>query len=128
MKTPYPLAPISPSFWNAKIQDLSFTKPIDRDRFSDAHHLRIWQTNAQLKNGNHIYAAMANAVDGIQWWGIPTISPDLDAEREFVFRNLKQSGEIQDYHKIHLVEPEIGQNFLGSRFFADGKAYIISLK
>ena len=128
LKTPYPLAPISPSFWNAKIQDLSFTKPIDRDRFSDAHHLRIWQTNAQLKNGNHIYAAMANAVDGIQWWGIPTISPDLDAEREFVFQNLKQSEAIEGYHKIQLVKPEIGTNFLGSRFFADGKAYIISLK
>ena len=128
LKTPYPLAPISPSFWDAKIQDLSFTKPIDRNKFGDAHHLRIWQTNARLINGKHIYVGMANAVDGIQWWGIPTISPDLDAEREFVFRGLKQSGEIQDYHKIHLVEPEIGQNFLGSRFFADGKAYIISLK
>jgi membrane protein DedA with SNARE-associated domain/membrane-associated phospholipid phosphatase len=128
LQTPYPRAPISPSFWDAKIQDLSFTKPIDRNKFGDAHHVRIWQTNARLINGMHIYVGMANAVDGIKWWGIPIISPDLDAEREFVFRNLKQSGEIEDYSKIHLVKPEIGENFLGSRFFADGKAYIISLR
>ena len=76
----------------------------------------------------HIYVGMANAVDGIAWWGIPTISPDLSAEREFVFRDLKKFGEIKNYQKIHLVKPEIGQNFVGSRFFADGKAYIISLK
>ncbi|MEJ2728931.1 MAG: LssY C-terminal domain-containing protein [Deltaproteobacteria bacterium] len=127
-KKPYPLAPISPSFWNSSIQDFNFTKPIDVNRFGDAHHLRIWRTNSLLESGRHIYVGMANAVDGVNWWGIPTISPDLDAARAFVFRNLKQSGEIEGYYKIHLVKPEIGENFLGSRFFADGKAYIISLK
>jgi len=121
LKTPYPLAPISPSFWDAKIQDLNFTKPIDPNKFGNAHHLRIWQTNARLINGMHIYVGMANAVDGIAWWGIPTISPDLSAEREFVFRDLKKSGEVENYQKIHLVKPEIGQNFVGSRFFAGNR-------
>jgi membrane protein DedA with SNARE-associated domain/membrane-associated phospholipid phosphatase len=128
LKTPYPSAPISPSFWNARIQDFSFTNPIDRNRLSDAHHLRIWRTNVLLEGSDNIYVGMANAIVGIRWWGIPTISPDIDAEREFVLRYLKQSGKIENYQKVHLSKPEIGKNFLGNQFFADGKAYIIFVK
>jgi hypothetical protein len=127
-KKPYPLAPISPSFWNASIQDFNFIKPIDANRFSDAHHLRIWRTNSLLESRRHIYVGMANAVDGVNWWGIPTIAPDLDAEREFVLHELKQAGETDHDRKVHLVKPQIGKNFLGNQFLTDGKAYVISMK
>ena len=127
-KKPYPLAPISPSFWNASIQDFNFIKPIDVNRFSDAHHLRIWRTNSLLESRRHIYVGMANAVDGVNWWGIPTIAPDLDAEREFVLHELKQAGETDHDRKVHLVKPQIGKNFLGNQFFTDGKAYVISME
>jgi hypothetical protein len=61
-KKPYPLAPISPSFWNTSIQDFNFTKPIDTNRLSDEHHLRIWRTKSLLEIGRHIYVGMANAI------------------------------------------------------------------
>ncbi len=127
-KTPYSSAPISPSFWNAKTQDLSFTKPINRNTISNAHHVRIWRTKSLSKNGNHIYIGMVNANDGIKWGVIPKLSSDIDAERELLYQDLHLSGNIMRYQKIPLVESQIGTNFVGDQFFTDGKAYIISVR
>ena len=41
LKTPHPSAPISPSFWNAKIQDISFAKVPGPNWLSNAHHVKI---------------------------------------------------------------------------------------
>ncbi|MDO9210691.1 MAG: LssY C-terminal domain-containing protein [Deltaproteobacteria bacterium] len=128
LKTPYSSAPISPSFWNAKIQDLSFAKPINRNVLSNAHHVRIWRTKSLSKNGNHIYVGMANANDGIKWGVIPKLSPNIDAERELLYQDLNLSEKIKSYQKEQLVKPQIGTNFTGDQFFTDGKAYIISVQ
>ncbi|HDZ61522.1 MAG TPA: phosphatase PAP2 family protein [Nitrospirae bacterium] len=128
LKTPYSSAPISPSFWNAKIQDLSFTKPIDQNTISNAHHVKIWRTKSLSKNGNHIYVGVVNANDGIKWGVIPKLSPDIDAERELLYQDLHLSGNITRSQKMQLVESQIGTNFVGDQFFTDGKAYIISVR
>lgn len=125
LKTPHPSAPISPSFWNTKIQDLSFAKVPGRNWFSNAHHVKIWRTNYLLKNGNNIYVGMANANDGLKWGIIPIISSDLDAERELLYQELNHTGKIESHLKVQLVRPLIGNNFTGDQFFTDGKAYII---
>ena len=57
LKTPHPTAPISPSFWNAKIQDLSFAKVHGPNWLSNAQHIKIWRTNFLLENGNNINSA-----------------------------------------------------------------------
>lgn len=78
LKKPYPFAPISPSFWNKKIQDLSFSKVSGENWFSYSHHVRIWRTNNLLKDGNNIYIGMVNANAGLKWGIIPIISADLE--------------------------------------------------
>jgi undecaprenyl-diphosphatase len=128
LKTPYSSAPISPSFWNAKIQDLSFAKPINRNTLSNAHHVRIWRTKSLSKNGNHIYVGMANANEGIKWGVIPKLSPNIDVERELLYQALNLSEKIKSYQKEQLVKPQIGTNFTGDQFVTDGKAYIISVQ
>jgi len=127
-KTPHPSAPISPSFWNAKIQDISFAKVPGQKWFSNAHHIKIWHTNYYLKNGNNIYVGMVNANDGFKWGIIPEISPDLDAERELLYLDLDRTGNIENHWKVQLVKPLIGKNFIGDQFFTDGKVYIISIR
>ncbi len=77
LNIPHPSAPISPSFWNAKIQNLSFAKLSGRNWLSDAHHVKIWRTNFLSENRNTIYVGMANANDGFKWGVIPKIDPDL---------------------------------------------------
>jgi membrane protein DedA with SNARE-associated domain/membrane-associated phospholipid phosphatase len=126
--TPHPSAPISPSFWNAKIQDISFAKVPGPNWLSNARHVKIWRTNFLLKNGDKIYVGMVNANYGFKWGIIPKISPDLDTERDLLNQDLTTTGKIESRLKVQLVKPLIGKNFIGDRFFTDGKAYIISLK
>ena len=128
LRIPDSSAPISPSFWNKKIQDLSFAKVPGRNWLSNAHHVKIWRTNFLLKNGNNIYVGMVNANNGLKWGIIPKIAPDLDAEREMLYQDLNRSGKIESHLKIQLVKPLIGKNFIGDEFFTDGKVYIISVQ
>jgi membrane protein DedA with SNARE-associated domain len=128
LKTPHPSAPISPSFWNAKIQDISFAKVPGSNWLSNARHVKIWRTNFLLKNGSHIYVGMVNANDGFKWGIFPKIAPDLDNEREQLYLDLYRAGIIESHLKVQLVKPLIGQNFIGDPFFTDGKAYIISVR
>jgi len=128
LKTPHPSAPISPSFWNAKIQDLSFAKVPGTNWLSNAHHVKIWRTNFLLKNGNNVYIGLVNANNGFKWGIIPKIAPDLDTERELLYIDLNQTGKIESHLKAQLVKPLIGKNFIGDQFFTDGKVYIISVQ
>jgi len=127
LRKPHPSAPISPSFWNAQIQDLGFAKVSGPNWLSNAHHVKIWRTHLLLKNGNRLYVGMVNANHGFKWGFIPKISPDLDAERESLYQDLIRTGKTESHLKIQLVKPQNGKNFIGDQFFTDGKAYIISL-
>ena len=128
LQSPHPSAPITPSFWNTRIQDMGFAIVPGTNWLSDATHLRVWRTNAVLENGDTIYAAMVNANDGYKFSIIPKISPDLDRQRELLYQQLKRSGRIETYMKVQLTKALIGRNFTGDQFFTDGKAYIITLQ
>ncbi|MGW8195315.1 MAG: LssY C-terminal domain-containing protein [Desulforhopalus sp.] len=128
LKTPHSSAPVSPSFWNGRVQDFSFAKVSGFDWWRNAHHLKIWNSNSLLKNGRIIYLGLVNANDGFKWGIFPKINPDLDTERESLYLDLDHAGKIQGHHKVQLVKPLIGKNFIGDQFFTDGKAYILSVQ
>ena len=127
-KTPRPSAPISPSFWNTKIQDIGFAKVPGPNWLSNAHHVKIWRTNFLLENGNSIYVGMVHANDGFKWGIIPKIAPDLDMEQELLYLDLNRTGKIESRLKAQLVKPLIGKTFMGDPFFSDGMVYIISVQ
>lgn len=127
LKIPYPSAPMSPSFWNARMQDMSFAKIPGVNWLKNTHHLQIWRTDFSLKNGNTIYVGSVNANDGFTWGIIPKISPDLDTERELLRQDLDQTGKIESCLKVQLVKPLIGNTLTGDPFFTDGNAYAIGL-
>lgn len=127
LKTPYPSAPVSPSFWNARTQNFSCVKPDANTLAPVTHHLRIWRTSAITREGASIFVGLVNAVAGTKWGIVPKLSADLDSERESLYQDLLVSGKIRLLGKKQLVQPQIGTNFIGDQFFTDGKAYIISL-
>jgi len=127
LKKPHPSAPIAPSFWNSNIQNLGFAEVAGPNWLSNARHLKIWRTHFRLPDGNKIYVGLANANHGLKWGFFPEISPDLDAARDLLYQDLARTGKIKSHFEIQLVKPETGENFLGERFFTDGKADIISL-
>jgi membrane protein DedA with SNARE-associated domain/membrane-associated phospholipid phosphatase len=127
-KKDYPAAPIAPSFWNTKIQNMSFAKVPGQSWIRNAHHIKIWRTNFLLTNGKRIYVSLVNANEGFKWGIMPQISPDLDRERESLYNELLQTGEIANHLKVQLVKPLVGRNFMGDQFFTDGRMYIIELQ
>ncbi len=128
LKIPHPSASIAPSFWDAKIPELSFAKVPGTNWLRNAHHLKVWHTNYLSLNDENIYVGMVNANDGFKWGIIPKIAPDLDAERELLYQDLNSTGRIESHLNMQLVNPLIGKNFTGDQFFTDGKAYLITMQ
>lgn len=126
-KSPYPSAPVSPSFWNERTQDFSFTKQTEGNSLSDSHHLKMWESKAVAKDGKSIFVGMVNGYAGKKWGVLPKLSADIDSERELLYHELTVSGMIQTLQKEQLVKPQIGTNFTGDQFFTDGKTYIVSI-
>ncbi len=124
----YPTAPMTPSFWNAKVHDFGFEKPTDTQSVRERHHARIWKTNIEIQNGLRVYVGTVSLDTGIKWLITHKIAPDIDTERELLFSDIQKSELVSDYQKIQSVEPILGQNFTGDQFFTDGKLYIIFLK
>lgn len=126
-RTPHFNAPLAPSFWNATMQDMGFAKGDGASGPAHALHLRLWRTSRLLKNDYRIYVGMVNAGAGLKWGLMPRLAPDLDAQRERLFRSLDRSGVIGGHLKKQLVPPQIGKNFVGDPFFTDGKVYLMIL-
>ncbi len=126
MQTPYLSAPVSPSFWNSEMQNWTFTSPAVPDRPA-AEHINLWKTDYLLENGWHIYTGVAYATEygmGV----IAKLSPDIDAVRERLCRDLNASGTVSLVQKLTLVRAQNGKNFTGQPFFTDGKAYLLTVR
>ncbi len=126
MQTPYLSAPVSPSFWNAEMQSWTFTSPAVRNRPA-AEHINIWKSDYLLENGRRIYTGVAYATEyniGV----IAKLSPDIDAVRERLCRDLNATGTVTLVQKLPLVRAQTGKNFTGQPFFTDGKAYLLTVR
>ena len=124
----YPTAPITPSFWNAKVQDFGFEKETPAQSVQERHHARFWKTNLESKDGERVYVGTASFDSGIKWLVTHNISPDIDTERELLFLDLQNAGRIATSSKETFVAPVVGENFSGDYFFTDGQLYLIFLR
>ncbi|MCL4417351.1 MAG: LssY C-terminal domain-containing protein, partial [Actinobacteria bacterium] len=124
----YPTNVITPSFWNNRVHDFGFQKPSKRNSIKERHHVRFWKTNIYTRDGKRLYVGTASYDTDIKWYITHKIDPNIDKEREYLFKDLLKSGLIKSYQKIQFVKPTKGKNFTGDAFFTDGKAYLINLK
>ncbi len=119
--------PITPSFWNAAVNDFGFEKPTQANNVGERHHIRIWKTD--LRQGDlTVYVGTASLDTAIKWLVTHRISPDIDTEKIFVKNSLQSVGEIDNTQEIQFVNPVLGQNFSSDTFFTNGKLYIIKFK
>ena len=123
----YKTAPITPLYWNKKIQDFSFQKWTPKKSIKYRHHIRIWKTNYKIWD-YFIYVWVWVYDDWIKWGITHKIDPNIDKEREFIFWSLVNNNLIESYKKIQLVKPFKWKNFSWDEFFTDWKAYLIKLK
>ncbi len=120
-------APVTPSYLNAKPQDLAFQKPTDANTLKQRHHTRIWRTDYVLPDGRPIWVATASLDDGVKFAGpakLPThhIDPNIDAERNFIAQSLGVPNDL-----MQVVNSQLGMNASDDPFYTDGKAIIINL-
>ncbi len=128
LKKPYPHGPITPDFWNTMVHDFGFEKPTGSNNIRTRHHARFWATDYIIDNGYRLYVGTASFDSGVKWGITHKIDPDIDTEREFLFKDLEQTGRIFNTSKEQFVMPKLGKNFTGDMFFTDGKLYSFFVK
>ncbi|UVK46929.1 LssY C-terminal domain-containing protein [Mesorhizobium sp. AR07] len=130
---PYPDAPVSRLLFDGRAQDLAFEKPVggSADR---RHHVRFWQTGATGDDGRPLWLGSASFDRGVglsHHTGAIThrIGPDIDAERDFLMRDLATAGTLISTSGIASVgATSTGRNGGGDRYVTDGRAIVGVLK
>lgn len=122
---PDPNAPVSSLYLFGRKQDLAFEKEVGSSA-NRRHHNRWWLSDVTYTDGRPIWygAASMDARAGLsRRTGQVThlISPDLDAERDFVMESLQEAGQLERQDQVTGVGPiQDGHNAEGSRYYTDG--------
>lgn len=130
---PYPDAPLSRLLFDGRAQDLAFEKPVggSADR---RHHVRFWQTGATGDDGRQLWLGSASFDRGVGFshdTGAIThhIGVDIDAERDFLIRDLSAADELTSTSDISGIgATTTGRNGGGDPYVTDGKAVVGVLK
>jgi undecaprenyl-diphosphatase len=128
LKESYPQAPMTPDFWNSEVHNFGFEKETSTNNVRTRHHARFWKTNYVTENGDNIYVGTASFDSGIKWGITHKINPEIDTEREFLFKDLQKTNLLASTKKEQFVDPKLGSNFSGDLFFTDGKLYLLFIK
>jgi hypothetical protein len=124
-KRPDPEAPVSNLFLFGRKEDIAFQQDVN-DNPRKRHHVRFWQTDKTYSDGRPIWVGSAvfdERVGLSRTTGQIThvTAPDVDAERDFLFRCLEQAGALAEtfvvdgFHKVRS-----GKNGGGDPWTTDG--------
>jgi hypothetical protein len=118
-------APVSSLYLFGRKEDLAFEQPVG-DNPRHRHHVRFWKSD-QVHDGRPVWLGSAiydQRVGFSRDTGQIThvTAPDIDTERDKLFGDLRQSGQlrdvsaIDDFHKVHE-----GRNGGGDPWHTDGR-------
>jgi hypothetical protein len=121
-------APVSTQYFEGRRQDLAYESPSPTARVR--HHVRIWLVDSLAM----VWVGAATYDVGLRiapWEGMPThrISPEIDAERDLIVRELEATGcaDLVDYVRLPGA-PRTGRNAFGERFETDGRAAVSEVR
>ena len=123
----YTTAPVTPYFWAGQPNDFGFQKPTKDHTIRERHHARFWQTRYVTPTGARIFIGTASFDDGLDWWLIHHIDPNIDAERDQLVSDLRAVGGVTDNQSFQLSTPHLGADVAGDPWFTDGKVEILWL-
>lgn len=129
---PYPNAPVSPLYYAGKVEQLAFEKP-DGPSADRRHHVRLWQVLDKGTDGRPVWLGSITFDRGVglsRDTGQVThhISPDIDAERDLLMRDLKEADMVQTFFEISGIGPTLfGRNGEGDRYYTDGEIMVANL-
>lgn len=121
---PYYNAPVSSASLYGRKEDLTFERE-NGSTVNQRDHVRFWDTGRKTASGQEIWVGSASHDVGVTWNNAnflagPThrISPDVDAERATVARQLTESGvtELNSWQRGAYVS----RNGQGEPYYTDG--------
>ncbi len=121
-------APVTPYFWRAAPNDLSFQKPTSDASLRRRHHVRFWQTEFVTAEGLRLFVGAASFDDGLDWGLLHHIDPNIDAERDTLAADLRQTGKVASATSLRLSQPRLGRSVAGDPWFTDGQAAVVILR
>lgn len=129
LRRPDPAAPVSPLFYEGRVEDVAFQLPVG---FSAArrHHIRLWRIGGDLFDSRPLWLAAASYDRGVGLSHFTLqvthhIGADLDAERAFVGESLGKAGAIRSFFQIEGIGPTLnGRNGGGDPYFTDGEILV----
>jgi len=124
---PYPSAPVTPAFWDTKINNYAFRKVFGTGRDRKRYYARFWKTRYDTEDGEHLYVGTVDLATGIIWQMTHEAYLNIDVERELLFKDLEKAGKIARFEKMRLEGATVIESFLQNRIFTDGFAYFIKV-
>jgi hypothetical protein len=121
---PYPDAPVSPLYFEGRMQDLAFEKPVGRSA-DRRHHVRFWKA-LDAADGRPLHLGAASFDRGVGFSHLTGqithhIAPDVDAERAFVIDGLADAGRLAARYFIPGSGATLaGRNGGGDPYVTDG--------
>ena len=128
LKRSYADAPVSNLYLYGRREDLAFEQPVGSNP-RKRNHVRYWRTD-EVEDGRPVWVGSASydrRVGFSDTTGQIThhIAPDIDAERDHLFQDLQQTGDLSEtdvvegFHKV--LE---GRNGGGDPWHTDGNLYL----
>jgi len=122
-------APVSSLYLFGRKEDLAFEQPVG-DNPRQRHHVRFWRTKVPDRDGQPTWIGSASYDERVglsHTTGQIThhIAPDVDAERDHLFDDLKNAGVVAEVYAVddfHTVRE--GRNGGGDPWHTDGRLFV----
>jgi len=128
----YVKLPMSRLYVFGRAQNYSYAMPDPASIVARRHHLRIWKTDYQV-DGTPVWVGAATHDVSIQieikkLRIFHRIDPQVDAERDFIARNLADTRLVTHEEYLHCVDPVFkGQTTTGGTYYSDSRMLLVDL-
>ncbi|MFK8250741.1 LssY C-terminal domain-containing protein [Ancylobacter terrae] len=129
---PDPQAPVSPLYYDGRVEDLAFEKELGRSA-DRRDHVRFWKVLNDGIEGRPVWLGAATFDRGVglsHYTGQVThhIGPDIDAVRDLLVGDLEKAAMVTAVYQVTGVGPTVdGRNGGGDRYYTDGEVWIARL-
>jgi hypothetical protein len=129
----YVKLPMDNFFVFGRAQDYAYALPDPVAILTRRHHLRIWKTDHEM-NGIPIWVGAATHDVAIKFemrklWMIHRIDPNVDAEREFIARNLMQTHLVIREKYLSAAVPVFqAQTASGEAYHSDSRILLLDFR
>jgi hypothetical protein len=126
----YVKLPMDNFYLFGRAQDYSYALPDPAAILTRRHHLRIWKTDHEM-NGSPIWVGAATHDVAIEFekrklWMIHRIDPNVDAEREFIAKNLTETHLVTQLEYLSSAVPVFqAQTASGEAYHSDSRMLLL---